>query len=183
MAIVTPQELIDLLVMTVAVGYIFSGILKIPTKPTELPSRWKDFLVSTMIAAPAVVFHEAAHKVVATFLGLTATFHAAYKWLVLGIILKHLNFGIFFIPGYVSIAGAGPLPSAMSAFAGPFLNLLMALICMAVLKYHKKLSHRVEIGLMLTKKLNLFLFVFNMLPIPPFDGSKVVFGLWQAFMG
>lgn len=174
-------ELIDLIIMVVGVGYIFTGLFSIPHKPTEIPSRSKDFLYAVLIAAPAVVFHEAAHKIVALLFGLSATFHASYYGLGLGVLLKFMNFGIFFIPGYVSIAGATHLQSAVSAFAGPGLNLLLAVVAIIVLKYVKGLTHRTQIILMITKKLNLFLFVFNMLPIPPFDGSKVFFGGWQAF--
>jgi len=65
MAFVSGQELIDLVIMTVGVGYIFTGLLPIPRKAHELPSFKTDFLYSTLIAAPAVIFHEAAHKIVA----------------------------------------------------------------------------------------------------------------------
>ncbi|HIH49009.1 TPA: hypothetical protein HA296_05395, partial [Candidatus Woesearchaeota archaeon] len=34
---------------------------------------------------------------------------------------------------------------------------------------------------LITQKVNLFLFIFNMLPIPPFDGFTVFSGLYHAF--
>ena len=37
-------------------------------------------------------------------------------------------------------------------------------------------------ALLLTSRINMFLFIFNMLPIPGFDGSKVFTGLIQAFL-
>lgn len=183
MALFTISEFIDLFVMVLGVGYIFTGLLPFPQKLHEIPSRTKEFLYSTLIAAPAVVFHEAAHKIAAISFGLAATFHASYFGLGLGIILKAMNLGIFFIPGYVTISGATQLQSALSAFAGPGLNLVLALGSMAVVRFYKGLSERARVGFLLSQKLNFFLFAFNMLPIPPFDGSKVFFGLYAVFFG
>lgn len=183
MAYFTAQEFIDLLIMTAGVGFIFTGLFRLPDKYGMHISGFKDFLISTAIAAPGVILHEFAHKAVAIGLGLSATFHAAYTWLGFGILLKLLNFGIFFVPGYVTISGGSALQSSLSAFAGPFLNLVLALVCLLILKYKKGLSHTIEAGLIISKKLNFFLFGFNMLPIPPFDGFKVFYGLWQVISG
>ncbi|HLC84175.1 MAG TPA: M50 family metallopeptidase [Candidatus Nanoarchaeia archaeon] len=184
MAILSFAEAFDLVVMTLGVGYVFSGILRAPNQdPLAHRSVWKEICFAAAIAAPGVVFHELAHKIVAIFLGLEATFHASYFGLGLGIVLKLMGLGIFFIPGYVLISGAQPLQSSLSSFAGPLMNLLIALICMATLRYQKKLSHRTALALALSQKLNFFLFGFNMIPLPPFDGYKVVFGLLEALTG
>jgi Zn-dependent protease len=143
------------------------------------------FVFGMMVAAPAVLFHELGHKLVAMGYGMHAEFHAAYFWLALGVILKLMNFGfIFFVPAYVSIVGAStPLSSALTAFAGPAVNLVLFLIAFLLLKSHSfvKNNRKYVPLLFITSRINIFLFIFNMLPIPMFDGWKVYSGLIGAF--
>lgn len=170
------QELIDVIVMTAAVGFIFMDLFRRTHKTTK-----QAFLFSCLVTAPALIFHELAHKFIAISYGLTATYHAAYWFLLIGVGLKLLKSGfIFFVPAYVSIAGAeiAPGAGALIAFAGPFLNLVLFLAAWAMLK-QKKLKTSTYMFLHVTKQINLFLFVFNMLPIPLFDGFKVYSGLYH----
>ena len=182
--IFTIREVIDVLVMTAVVGYIFMDLFRLkkkiqrPTFKLKLPSftfDWQAFKFACMITAPALVLHELAHKFVAISYGLQASFHAAYLWLGLGIIMKllYLPF-VFFVPAYVSIDG-GTLTATQTgviAFAGPAVNLLLTILASWGLK-QPRLSRRKFALLFLTKQINLFLFIFNMLPIPYFDGAKV----------
>ena len=87
-----------------------------------------------------------------------------------------------FVPAFVSIDGgnAAALPMAMIAGAGPFFNFLLFAGSWALLR-QKKLKRSTFIFLQVTKQINLFLFVLNMLPIPFFDGLKVYTGLYQVF--
>ena len=111
----------------------------------------------------------------------------AYTWLGIGVVLKLLQTGfIFFVPAYVNIGCAtqdctiAPLNMSAIAAAGPFVNLAIFFFCWAMLK-KKDLKKNTRIILYVTKQINLFLFIFNMLPIPMFDGFKVYSGLWKAF--
>ena len=171
--------------MTAVVGYIFLDIFKLPKEhhdPLNPPSQWNDFLFACLITAPAIIFHEMAHKFVGMFFGLKAVFHAAYTWLGIGVALKLFNTGIiFFVPGYVSLTQAGSLQTAVTAAAGPLLNLILFIAATIVLKSKIKLSHKWIIVLELTKKINLFLFFFNMIPVGFFDGAKVLSGLLAYF--
>ncbi len=181
--IFTIRELFDVLIMTLAVGYIFMDLFR--RQPIGFDKN--AFLFACLVTAPALIVHELAHKFVALSFGLQATFHAAYFWLILGIVLKMLRFGfIFFVPAYVSIGTAqatqiAPLASAIIAFAGPFLNFVLFFVSWLLLK-QRRMKHSTFIFLQVTKQINLFLFVFNMLPIPLFDGWKVYQGLWQALV-
>lgn len=188
MAFISVQEVMDIIVMTLAVGFIFKDAFKPryvdnyePLAHSPLSFTWKELLFAALITAPGIVFHELAHKFVALGLGVSATFHAAYFWLVVGIVLKLVNFNfIFFVPGYVSHAGLiTPLQSALISVAGPFLNLVLWLGPWALLKSSIKLSQKQKYALALTKQINMFLFIFNMLPIPPFDGGHFFSALWQ----
>jgi len=177
--IFTLRELFDVLIMTLAVGYIFMDLFR--KQPIGFDKN--AFLFACLVTAPALIVHELAHKFFALGFGLEATFHAAYFWLILGIILKMMRFGfIFFVPAYVSIGNGAvpPLESALIAFAGPALNLVLFIVAWALLK-QKRMKRNTFIFLQVTKQINLFLFIFNMLPIPFFDGMKVYQGLFRGF--
>lgn len=194
MALLTGIEILRLIIMTLGVGFIFKDIFVIqplPPKGQEYdplihrPSRIENIKLAIMITAPAIIFHELAHKFVALGYGLQATFYASYWGLGIGIFLKLLNTGfIFFIPGYVVHGGAStPLQNAMIAFAGPGLNLVLWIGAWILLKRKEKYSTKTFMILTLTKKINMFLFFFNMIPIGFFDGAGVVEGLIQHFWG
>jgi Zn-dependent protease len=193
------QEILDIVIMTLAVGFIFKDIFA-PRRPVLNPDNYDPvahyrglgrkydlggFIFGMMVAAPAVLFHELGHKLVAISYGMSAEFHAAYFWLALGVILKLLNFGfIFFVPAYVSIIGSStPFASAMTAFAGPAVNLALFLITFLLLKSRSFVKNNKKYVplLFITSRINIFLFIFNMLPIPMFDGWKVYSGLIGAF--
>lgn len=175
----TLLELFDMVVMTLAVGFIFMDLF---AHPGEKFNK-KAFLFAILVAAPAIILHEFGHKFVALSFGYTATFHAAYLWLGVGVVLKLLRTGfIFFVPAYVSIGGAAVsgLPMSLTALAGPAINGILFLTAFGVLKYSKP-KGKTAMFWLVTKQINGFLFIFNMLPIPFFDGFKVYGGLWQWF--
>ncbi|MBS3114559.1 hypothetical protein J4448_05650 [Candidatus Woesearchaeota archaeon] len=196
MPLITFGEIIDLILMTVFVGYIFSGIIPIRREnydPLTHYRRGFDFeglKFAITATAPAIILHELAHKFVALGFGLDAIFYAFYRstfTLMLGIftiISKLTGFGfMFFVPGFVGISGTGTqLQFALTAMAGPFVNLVLWLGSWYLLK-NKIYRKKYYLLLLLTQRINMFLFIFNMLPIPGFDGYKVFTGLMRAFTG
>ena len=74
-----------------------------------------------------------------------------------------------------------PLTSGLVAFAGPALNLALFVTSWAVLKHNRVRSKKWFVFWLVTKRINLLLFILNMLPVPGFDGLKVYQGLFQAF--
>jgi Zn-dependent protease len=174
--LLTLRELLDLLVMTIGVGFIFMSVFKVPR---VLSFDFKGFLWACLITAPALIFHELAHKFTAIAFGAQATFHAAYSFLALGVVLKLINSPfIFFVPGYVEIpASLPPMQTALVALAGPALNGVLWLIARIVVRY-VPLSNRGRIVWTLMRRLNGFLFIFNLLPIPGFDGFTVFKGFF-----
>jgi len=184
----TIKEILDIVIMTAFVGFIFSGFFKDPKKyihgiQSYTFFDWDDFKFAALVTAPAIILHEFGHKFAAMGFGLTATFNAAYPWLILGAVLRIASFGfIFFVPAYVSIFGkASPLAYSLTAFAGPAVN--FALWGLATLALKKNwLPKKYDYALILTAKVNLFLGIFNMIPLPPFDGYKVFSGLLQSIL-
>ncbi len=72
---------------------------------------------------------------------------------------------------------------AIVSAAGPASNLGLALIILAVLSITINLAGIEAEGLVITTMLygiylNIFLFIFNLLPIPPLDGSHILFNLF-----
>ncbi|KHO45476.1 MAG: hypothetical protein QS98_C0010G0002 [archaeon GW2011_AR3] len=192
MAIISAAELLDMLVMTLFVGFIFKDAFHARPKKRDVleyytgkRSRyWDGFYFAILATVPGIVLHELGHKFVALSFGMNAVFHAAYQWLGLGLILKLLNFGfIFFVPAFVSISGIGsPMQYAIVAFAGPGINLVLWLISYIVVKFDLVDKKYMEIAV-LSRKINLFLFFFNLIPIRPFDGYGVFSNLYAAFVG
>ena len=190
----TLLELFDIAVMVFAVGFIFHDVFRVQLKnPVErlLQAKrgfqWHDFWFACSVVGPAILLHEIGHKVMAVSFGLDATFHAAYFWLLLGIALKLFNFPfIFFVPAFVSISGAAtPLQDALISFAGPGVNGILWLGSWLVLRNWKTihLSPRGRYYFALSKQINMFLFIFNLIPIPGFDGFSFFSSLIKVFTG
>jgi len=188
------NEIIDLIAMTVFVGYIFSDMIPVRRDNYDPLVHYKsrfDFeglKFAIMATAPAIIFHELAHKFVAISFGFNAIFYAFYRQtftLILGglaILSKLTGFGLMlFVPGYVGISGYGThLEYAFAALAGPMVNLILWLGSWLLLK--KKLyNKKYYILLLLTSRINMFLFIFNMLPIPGFDGFNFFRHLIASF--
>ncbi|MBI5065238.1 M50 family metallopeptidase [Candidatus Woesearchaeota archaeon] len=177
----TLYELFDVIVMTIAVGFIFMDVFR----PKNISGfSFEDFKISCLVTAPAIILHELMHKLVAVFFGLQATFHAAYNWLVLGIVLKLIGGFVFFVPGYVSTSGIStPLQELLISFAGPGTNLALYLISRYLLAYKEITNKKFFSILCFTKHINGFLFVFNIIPLPFFDGGNMLNALIKLVFG
>ena len=149
----------------------------------------------------AIVFHEVAHGLVARRLG-DPTAQDAGRLTFNPV--RHINpFGTVILPLLLAISHAPvfgwakPVPvdyrrlrsprrdMVLVALAGPGMNLLLALIGTAILAVTISLSGGARQGAALLVAanalnfvlINIFLGVFNLLPVPPFDGGHVVEGL------
>ena len=183
--LITVREIIDILIMTAVLGYIFMDYIK-PSRHIDLLRRvgfdWNAFKFSILIIGPGVILHELGHKFVAMAFGLVATFKMWTTGLLFGVVLKLLHSPLIILaPGYVDISGGAYISRALIAFAGPGVNVLLFGIASVVLKKKKRMTQREYTIWHITKKINLFLFIFNMIPIPPLDGSKVFYNLFKAF--
>ncbi len=190
MAIITLGEVVSLIIMTFGIGFIFSNLfsrLRERTQGQDPLSFYRndkfihDILFAAAIVAPGVVLHELGHKFVAMFFGLSAVFHAHIPGLLIGVGLKAIGFPfIIFAPGYVSISGQmTALQGSLVAFAGPAVNLAFWLVFRFLYKREQNTNKMMIFHAI--SSINLFLFIFNMLPIPPFDGYKVFSGLFSVF--
>ncbi|MEM4267470.1 MAG: M50 family metallopeptidase [Candidatus Woesearchaeota archaeon] len=198
MTILSLNEIIDIFVMTAAVGFIFKDVFRTPAKQSDdeydplkdyegikAKFDWEGLKFAMLVTAPAIILHEFGHKVFGVLFGLHGVFHASYWGLAIGIFLKLIGSPfIFFVPAYVSYAAGGTyIQQAIIAFAGPGINLLLWLGCLVVLKSKIRITRKTRTILHLTSQINMFLFIFNMIPIPPFDGGHFFTNIYHAFFG
>ena len=183
-------EIIQIVITIVALGFIFSGSFRAPKTESEmlleLEETWtQKFLnidnikYAVMIAAPAVIFHELGHKFLALNFGFDAVYYASWFGLGIGILMRLFSPGLlFFIPGYVSISGIGSaFDFGLVALMGPIVNLIIFGIC--TLALNQGWAPKYDRIFYLSRHINLWLFIFNMLPIPGIDGFKFYYGLYS----
>ena len=133
----------------------------------------------------ALVFHEFSHAWVANQLGDPTAKNAGRLTLNP---LAHLDiFGSLMIL-FVGFGWAKPVPvdsrhlsnpridMMKIAFAGPASNLLLALISGTIIRATGYMGALTTMLVMFTQ-INIMLAVFNMIPIPPLDGSQIFSGL------
>ena len=155
----------------------------------------------------AIVFHEVAHGRSALWFG-DRTAHEEGRLSLNPI--RHVDpIGTVVLPLILAISGAPifgwakPVPVVPSrmrnprwnmvavAAAGPLSNIILAFLAAFILvAAWPVLSVTQSAGLLFLKAnlnnfiaINLFLALFNMLPVPPFDGSKVLGGLLPPRLG
>ncbi len=150
-------------------------------------------IVLIIILIFAVVIHEVAHGVAADALG-DPTARLAGR-LTLNP-LQHLDwFGSVIVPGLLALSGTGvvfgwakPVPynpfnlrggrwgPMIVAGAGPAANLVLALIFGLVVRWAPLAESALGV-LAVVVVTNVVLAIFNLIPVPPLDGSKILSGL------
>lgn len=117
------------------------------------------------------LLHEFGHKFVAQKAGLWSEYRMFPMGLVLSLVMSLVGF-LFAAPGAVYINGnMDDRTNGKVSIAGPAINIVLAAVgivgCIAF--NHSGLA----VFFLLLANLNAFLAVFNLLPIPPLDGSKI----------
>ncbi|MEC7799406.1 MAG: site-2 protease family protein [Candidatus Neomarinimicrobiota bacterium] len=133
----------------------------------------------------ALVFHEFSHGWVANKLGDPT---AKYSGRLTLNPIAHLDMMGSLMILFVGFGWAKPVPvdsrylanprtdMMKIAFAGPASNLLLAFIAGTFIRFTGNLGPLSSMLMMFTQ-INIMLAVFNMIPIPPLDGSQIFSGL------
>jgi Zn-dependent protease len=154
------------------------------------------------VVIPSIILHEISHGVVALWFGDDTAKRAGR--LTLNPIPHIDPFGTLILPAILTLAGAGafgyakPVPvnvgrlrhprneSLLVSLAGPTTNILLALFSVAWLRYVRSPSALYNLALEGDRAplvdrviyylgyVNVILATFNLLPLPPLDGSAVV---------
>lgn len=147
----------------------------------------------------SMTLHEAMHGFVAYWLGDST---AKYSGRLSLNPIKHIDpFMTILLPlalamsGMPVFGGAKPVPfnplnlrfgewgAALVAIAGPLTNFFVAFVAFGLFNaFSLSLASPVGYVLFITIMVNLGFFVFNMIPIPPLDGSRVLYALAPDFV-
>jgi Zn-dependent protease len=132
-----------------------------------------------------IVLHEAAHAYSAYLLGDDTAYRAGRVTLNPASHLDLLGSLMLLIAGFgwgkptpvvPSKLRGGVLGPVAVAFAGPTSNLLIVAVCAALYATLPSFQEGyLEIIVVAVAFVNALLFVFNLIPIPPLDGAKVIF--------
>ena len=162
-----------------------------------------DFLFIIIILIMSVVIHEVSHGYAALALGDPT---AKYQGRLTLNPISHLDpIGSFFVPliGYFAggfiVGWAKPVPfnpynlrnqrwgEALVAVAGPISNIALAILFGLTIRFLPEYINVSQSFLNLASSvvlINIILAIFNLIPIPPLDGSKILFAFlpykWQT---
>ncbi len=156
-----------------------------------------EFVFQIAILIMSVVIHEVAHGVAANSLGDPT---AKYEGRLTLNPIKHLDpIGSFVVPAISYFLGGfifgwakpvpynphnlkpGRLSEVIVAAAGPISNFIIAILFGVLIRFSNGASFATEPFLHITALIvfvNLLLGVFNLMPVPPLDGSKLLFALF-----
>ncbi|MDO8521101.1 MAG: site-2 protease family protein [bacterium] len=162
---------------------------------TMQDAQFIQVLFSVLVLVFSVVAHEVSHGYMAQYLG-DPTARLAGRLTMNPI--RHIDpigsllvpFVTALLPGGIIFGWAKPVPynpynlrdqkwgDAKVALAGPLTNLGIAIIFAVLLRFGGEAIAPPMVSIMhLIVLINVILAVFNLVPIPPLDGSKVLFNL------
>ncbi len=152
-----------------------------------------DFIFYFLVIVPSAIIHEYAHGLAADMLGDPTARYAGRLTInpiphidLWGTILMPITLSLL-TGGKFLFAYAKPVPynpynlknqkwgPAMVAIAGPAANLLLAIAFAVVVRILPPSSFTAILSIIVYA--NVMLTIFNLVPIPPLDGSKILYAL------
>ena len=155
------SETIQIIVSALGISYAFSYV-------------WPDqsFLSILLTVGAAFILHELGHRYMATRYGAHARYQMWTIGLVAAIVLAVALDFVFAAPGAVYIYGKelSRSQSGKVALAGPAVNLMLSLLFVLLAMTVYGAGSLLLVG----ARVNAFLAAFNLIPMDPFDGAKVM---------
>lgn len=164
----------------------------------QISEKLISFVAFLPIFFISITLHEFAHAVTASKLGDATAKNAGRMTInpikhadLIGTVIVPL---VTFFSGFALIGWAKPVPvdrrnfknpfkdDALVSFAGPFSNLVLAIVFLilfsSVLRMSPNSNSLIINIFWYGIFFNIFLFFFNLLPIPPLDGSHILFDIF-----
>ena len=182
------QELLDILVSIIVLSVAFMVLYRNGTIMSILEyhlgesGRWAGlFGICLVLVFFSFLLHEFGHKFVAQKYGMWSEFRMYPFGLVLTLVTSICGF-LFAAPGAVYIRGYADLEkNGRISMAGPIVNIVLAAISIAVVMLINDSPYwlndpqlLVILVFTMLASLNSFLAIFNLLPIGPLDGGKIL---------
>jgi Zn-dependent protease len=177
---ISSQEAKDVLISALALIFIFSY--------PDFLSNPSLLLMSALVIFTGFIFHEFAHRTVARKFNCYAHYRMWPEGLMLAVALSILTGGnfAFAAPGAVMIypksvafgyARISRKESGLISISGPATNTILALAFILINMFYPNSAF------LYAAYINTWLAMFNMIPFPPLDGSKIFYwnkGVWLA---
>jgi Zn-dependent protease len=129
-------------------------------------------IISLILVIFSFLFHELGHKFVAQRYNAWSEFRAYPGGLIIALMFSFFGF-LFAAPGAVYIRGnINKRTNGIISLAGPGVNFVIAGAAM-LLSLVLDPGSPAHYAVRMLAYLNAFLGLFNMIPVPPFDGSKI----------
>lgn len=165
-------EFRDIFVSAVVLTFVFSY--------PDFLAQPSLILISALAILTGFIFHEIAHRSVARKFGCYAHYRAWPEGLMFAVLLAIITGGnfVFAAPGAVMIepkrllhfgyARISRKESGLISLSGPATNAALALVLILINSFYP------DSAFQYAARINAWLGIFNMIPFPPLDGSKVM---------
>lgn len=178
------EEIKDIIISVVVLTLLYAILI---TRPMgwSMDSLLLFIPISFVSVGLGFILHELGHKVVAQRFGFFSEFRRWDYGLILGFLTVFAGF-MFFAPGAVYFGSYGRMvtdeENGKISIAGPLVNMVLALIFLGltftlrqfVMAANSDILYILLLTCVFGFNVNSYLALFNLLPIPPLDGSKVV---------
>jgi len=167
------KEVLDLLIAWLGVSFAFYLAFSRPNfSNVSLEYVLATLTVPLLVVGSSFVLHELLHKLTAQHFGFWSEFRANYVTLALSILFAYVTRIVFAAPGATMIYGPSitKRQNGIISAAGPLLNLALGGLYLLLIPLGGVLSYVGLYGF----AINVWLSAFNLLPIGPLDGRKVL---------
>lgn len=177
------EEIKELGISALVIGFVFAWAMQ-----DSFPGMNIFVLFVIMLAAvgTAFIFHELSHKYTAQKYGCWAEYRMWETGLIIAFFLAVVIRAVFIAPGAVYIQcgyyGISKRENGIIAVSGAAANIVLAAAFWMISSAGGALELLGRVGFLV----NTWIALFNMIPLPPFDGSKVIrwsVGVWAAMVG